>query len=94
MFLDKIAYTNKDIRYTKKGKNIYAIVLGWPGDNTGILLKSFAENAGYAIPEISTITMLGSKEPIKYELTKDGLKLTTPSKGVDSKAVVFKITTK
>ncbi|GLB51957.1 alpha-L-fucosidase [Neptunitalea chrysea] len=87
MFLDKLTYTNKDVRYTKNENIIYAIVLGWPDSN--LTLTSFA-GKNY---NISNISMLGSNEPIDFEITPEGLKLTTPKTKVDSKAVVYKIVT-
>ncbi|SFU66514.1 alpha-L-fucosidase [Pustulibacterium marinum] len=94
MFLDKITYTNKDVRYTTKGKTIYAIVLGWPGADTTFDFTAFATSNSYEIPEITSVSLLGSKAHIKYTHDKDGLHVTTPSEKVDDKAIVFKIETK
>ncbi|MDO3695358.1 alpha-L-fucosidase [Wenyingzhuangia sp. chi5] len=88
MFLDKITYTNKDIRYTKKDNNIYAIVLGWPGNNMEINLSSFANETN-----ILKVELLGSQESIVYHLEQDGLHVITPSQRIDDKAIVFKIFT-
>lgn len=90
MFLDKINYTNKDIRYTKKGKNIYAIVLGWPGMNQKINLTSFKKNE----IDIHNISILGLEEKINFKLTENQLELTTPNYKLDNRAFVFKIETK
>jgi len=93
MFLDKLSYTAQDIRYTKKGKNVYAIILGWPGAGKEMLLKSFSEdNLGANHEQIKAVHCLGSEEKISFEQTKNGLLLTAPSKQLDDKAVVFKIT--
>ena len=43
MFLDKLTYTAQDIRYTRKGNAIYAIVLGWPGGNKTIRILFLAK---------------------------------------------------
>lgn len=87
MFVDKITYGNKDVRYTRKGNTIYAIALGWPGNKATVTLTAFSPGE-YTITNVS---MLGSAETVPFELTNQGLQLTTPSQMVDTKAVVFKI---
>lgn len=94
MFLDKITYTNKDVRYTTKGKTIYAIVLGWPGANVTMNLKAFATENAYEIPTVKSVTLLGSKASIDFKQTNDGLQITTPNTVTDTKAIVFKLETK
>lgn len=89
MFLDQLSYTAKDIRYTKNGKNIYAIVLGWPGENEEISLTSFAENQ----LNIKNISILGYEGEIDFSLNKEALQITTPTQKVDDKAFVIKIQT-
>ncbi|WP_291845939.1 alpha-L-fucosidase [Lutibacter sp.] len=94
MFLDKITYTPQDIRYTKKGKVIYAIVLGWPGENTPINLTSFTtEFLGDAVPTIKNITILGIENEIPFKIDKYGLHIKTPHQKVDDMAFVIKIET-
>ena len=91
MFLDWINYTPQDIRFTKKQNVIYAIVLGWPGENTSINLKSFSEENIKDQSKIKAVSVLGSEEDISYELNKEGLQLHTPQIKLDDKAFVFKI---
>lgn len=94
MFLDKITYTPQDIRYTKKGKVIYAIVLGWPGENTPITLTSFTtEILGDAFPTIKNITILGIENEIPFKIDKYGLHIKTPHQKVDDMSFVIKIET-
>lgn len=90
MFLDKLSYTEKDVRYTKKGNNIYAIILGWPGENKKINLASFANSN----IKIKNISVLGSQEKINFSIQNEGLSINTPNTKVDEKAFVFKIETK
>ncbi|WP_241077775.1 alpha-L-fucosidase [Flavimarina sp. Hel_I_48] len=93
MFLDKISYTAQDIRYTSKGNTVYAIVLGQPEAGTEMLLRSFSEeNLDNSSAKVLGVTCLDSQDDIAFKQTKDGLQLTTPSKTINDKAVVFKIT--
>lgn len=90
MFLDWITYSGEDIRYTKKGKVVYAIVLGQPtGDN--IILKSFGQEKVEDIGKIDEITVLETGEIIPFKLMKNGLYLATPKIKVDDKAFVYQL---
>lgn len=90
MFLDQLAYTEKDIRYTQKGNAIYAIILGWPGENEKVLLSSFKSTN--LSSKIQSVAVLGSEEVVNYQDTDEGLKVQMPSEKMDDKAVVIKIT--
>ncbi|TXG38389.1 hypothetical protein FUA22_00470 [Seonamhaeicola maritimus] len=81
----------KDIRYTKKDKNVYAIQLGWPGSKKEIALETFAGKAKDL--KIKSISVLGSKERIKWKKTADGLVVTSPKKkpAKGDAAIVYRI---
>jgi len=92
MFLDRISYTPQDIRYTKKGDTIYAIVLGWPGNNASITLKSFSNNVlENNIPKVKRISILGYYSEMTFTQDTEGLHFTTPNKKIDDKAFVIKL---
>ena len=94
MFVDKITYNAKDIRYTTKGNIVYAIILGWPGNNTEVVLTSFTEKVlGKKVPEITGVSILGYGGKVKYNVDDKGLHFTTPDSEVDGKAFVVKIVT-
>jgi len=96
-----ILYTGKDIRFTVKENNLYAIALDWPGeevlihsvirrDDTGEGIKTYP---GYYIyqKEIHSVSMLGHDKPLEWELTSKGLKIKTPKNKPCEHAFVFKI---
>ncbi|MFI1772375.1 alpha-L-fucosidase [Thalassobellus citreus] len=92
MFLDKITYTPQDIRYTRKGNTIYAIVLGWPGNNKPLTLSTFTKAViRNQIPEIETVSILGYKNDVPFSIDDKGLHLKTPNQEIDDKAFVIKI---
>jgi alpha-L-fucosidase len=92
MFLDKITYTPQDIRYTKKGNTVYAIILGWPGENIPITLTSFTtEILGDELPEIKAVSILGYNEEVPFKIDASGLHLKTPNQKIDDAAFVIKI---
>ena len=94
MFLDKITYTPQDVRYTTKGKTIYAIFLGWPGNNKNITLKSFNEEVlGEMVPNVSKISVLGFSDPLDFTHDNTGLHFKLPNTEVNNMAFVVKIET-
>ena len=79
-------YTARDIRFTTKENNLYAIVLDWPGEQVtieslGVLWES----------EIKSIEMLGISEELEWSLTDEGLTIKTPDTKPCEYAYTFKI---
>jgi alpha-L-fucosidase len=72
-------FTSQDIRFTqsKDGKTLYATALNWP-ENGKIVVKSLAEGSEYYPGKISSVEMVGLKEPVKWKRTADGLEITFP----------------
>lgn len=89
---EKLVYTNKDIRYTSKGNNIYATIFGWP-DGGSVLLESFAKNNLAGDLEIKEIKLLGYDGQISWEMTGDGLLINLPPAKTDEMAIVFELNT-
>ncbi|MDR0743050.1 MAG: alpha-L-fucosidase [Tannerella sp.] len=82
------AYTVRDIRFTTKGNDFYAIVLNW--DQAGTVIKSL-NNETIADAKILNVQLLGSDEKINWEQTDEGLKLQFPEKKPCEYAYTFKI---
>lgn len=89
----KGSYTAKDIRYTRKGNVVYAIVLGWPRENQQVTMTMFGKGNKAENIEIKEVTMPGIKVKIRWERTDTGLVVTTPAKKVGDSAIVFKLIT-
>lgn len=86
-------YNAKDIRYTRKGNTVYAMVLGWPGENTEVTMSIFGKAGKAENIKVKKVTMLGTKGKIKWQRNDTGLIVTTPAKKVDNLAIVFKLIT-
>lgn len=84
----------KDIRYTQKGKTVYAIQLGWNNDEPTRVLSVFANEAKHL--KVKSVSALGSKKRVKWKMTNAGLELNQPKdKPAEAeKALVYKITLK
>jgi len=92
-FVKEVHYGAKDIRYTRNGDTVYAIVLGWPGAGETVTLGAFGKNGAARDIQVDGITLLGSREAVAYKQTRKGLALTCPSQEPDTMAVVFKLAT-
>jgi len=87
---EKIVYTEKDIRFTKKSDTeLYAIIMDTPkGD---ITIKTLSSALGVLPVGIEKVQLLGSDEELKWERTADGLVIKAPSKFPTQHAHAFRI---
>ncbi len=82
-------FTAEDIRFTTKDGTLYAICLGWPGENA--VIKSLATGSLLAAEQIVAIEMLGSSEALAWSQREDGLHIATPRQHPCDHAYTFKI---
>lgn len=73
-FHEDFQYTAKDIRFTTKGKVLYAVALGWPEDGKLVVKSLASTGAG----KITAVSLLGSKEKLTWNRTPKGLEVTLP----------------
>jgi alpha-L-fucosidase len=80
-------FTPQDVRFTtsKDGNTLYAICLGWPGDEATI--RALAEVA----PRIRAVSMLGVDQPLAWSAGSSGLTVRCPAQAPCEYAVTFKI---
>lgn len=81
-------FGNKDVRFTTKGRALYAIALGWPDD--GKLIIKALGTAKYST-EIKRVSLLGHKGKLKWKRMLDGLEIELPAQSPCEHACVFKI---
>ncbi|QEM10576.1 alpha-L-fucosidase [Mucilaginibacter rubeus] len=77
----------EDIRFTTKGKTLYATMLGWPAGNEA-LIKKLAK--GNEAGNISSVSLLGNNK-LSFEQTEAGLKVKMPENAPCKDAFVLKI---
>lgn len=88
--------TAEDIRFTrsKDNKVLFAIVLGWPGDNKPFTIKSLSTKT-IDLSSLKNIEMLisGSEKSINLSYKQDdlGLHIAMPAKQADEMAYVIKL---
>ncbi|MBV9035840.1 MAG: alpha-L-fucosidase [Acidobacteriaceae bacterium] len=83
-------YSSQDIRFTSKGKTLYAIALAWP-ENGQLTIKSLAQGSPSGHVDVKTIQLLGSNTPIKWTRDGGGLHLALPAQKTGEYAYVFKL---
>lgn len=87
------SYSNagaQEIRFTQKGKTLYAAALAWP-ENRMITIKSLASDSKLYKQRIHSVELLGYGK-VKYARTETGLIITLPQQEeFKSIAPVFKI---
>ena len=76
-FRENMTYTADDIRFTTKGKTLYAIALGWPEEGK-MTIKSLAKTSDAAQNKIKRVELLGHKGALSFEQTPDGLVVQLP----------------
>ena len=79
----------EDIRFTSKGDQLYAIVLGLPTDGK-TRIKSLAADSKYYPSAITRVELLGHGE-VAVERTKDALIVQLPDRLPNQEALCFKI---
>jgi len=82
-------FTAEDIRFTKKGSRLYAIVLDWPGEQ--LIVKSLASGSKLEARPVASVQLLGSKEALKWAQDPDGLKIQLPQAKPCDYAYAFRI---
>ena len=69
--------TSSDVRFTKKGKAIYAILMERPSDGK-VCIKSFSSTSTHFKGQIKEVRVLGFGK-MKYTQSEQGLTLTLPT---------------
>jgi alpha-L-fucosidase len=76
--------TAEDIRYTTKGKTLYAFVMDWPAQGEAVL-RSVSDKVG-------NVQLLGYEGTVRWTQDAAGLHVTMPSVQPSKHAVTLKIT--
>jgi alpha-L-fucosidase len=68
--------TAQDIRFTTKGKTLYAAVMGWP--TRELTIQSLASNSPQDPGKVLDVRLLGRDEPLRFTQDTTGLRVTLP----------------
>lgn len=81
---EKSQFNPEDIRFTTKGKTLYAIALAWPADRT-LVVKSLAGQ------KVRRVSLLGHRGRLRWEQTAAGLVVRLPGEAPCNYAVALRI---
>ncbi len=90
-FKENYQYTAKDIRFTTRGKTLYAIALGWPENGT-LVIKSLAATGDVNVNQIKRVELLGYRGKLKFTQTAEGLLVELPDKKLSDLTCSLRIT--
>jgi alpha-L-fucosidase len=79
----------EDVRFTTKGRDLYAFVMGWPERQT--VIKPLAANGQYVTGKIAGVQLLGFPGKLKWTQDTDGLKVELPPEKPCDYAFTLKI---
>jgi alpha-L-fucosidase len=83
------AFSAEDVRFTVKGKTLYALVMGSP--KSAVSIKSLGTDAKLLEEKISEISLLGSPEKLKWAQSAEALIIELPQNQPTDIAMAFKI---
>jgi alpha-L-fucosidase len=84
----KPAYTGTDIRFTKKGDVLYAVLMAWPGERA--VIASLGAGANLK-GKIERVELLGHRGHLKFKQTSQVLSVTMPPEQPARYAFALKI---
>jgi alpha-L-fucosidase len=88
-FDENYGYTAGDIRFTVKGKTLFAFCLGKPGSD--IVIHSLGKKSRLQAGNIKSVSMLGYGGKLTWRQTSEALVIDTPAKLPDWQVTGFRI---
>ena len=67
------AYTSEDIRFTRKGDVLYAVIMELPRKGQEVMIKSLSTNSQFYSAKFDNVEMLGGNI-ISYKFDREGIK--------------------
>jgi alpha-L-fucosidase len=80
-------YTAEDVRFTRRGDTLYAILMDWPAGPVTIAALGSGRSPG----RVARVELLGHGAPLAFEQTAAGLTTTLPGTRVGDHAYALKI---
>jgi alpha-L-fucosidase len=80
----------RDVRFTRKGNTLYAILLGWPGEGVEIEISSLAPALWSG--RVNRVTLLGHPSDLAHSVGPSGMRVRLPAAAAPTRhAVVLRI---
>jgi alpha-L-fucosidase len=82
-------FTADDLRFTTKGRTLYAFCMGRP--DTRVVIGPLGTSSSYGVGRITSVELLGSGGPLKWVQYAEGLTIQPPTERVSDYAIAFRI---
>jgi len=81
----------KDIRFTRNKANtiVYAIALGWPGDE--LVIQALGTSSPQSPGKVANVELLGYHDKLKYRQEASGLRVRLPAQKLSDDAIALKV---
>lgn len=84
------AYNSKDIRFTKKGEILYAVVMEWGESDKDIVIKALGTESEFYSKNMKQVELLGG-DLTSFKFESDGLRVNLPVNSEMVAPIVLKI---
>jgi len=81
--------TARDVRFTSKGKTLYAFVMGWPENET--VIASLGTQSQPEAGKVLNVELLGFQDKLRWVQEADGLRVAMPREKPGDYAIALKI---
>jgi len=71
-------FSAADVRFTAKGKTVFAFVMGWP-ESGRVSIEAMGSASPHLAGRIQRVELLGTNRPLAFEQTAQGLQVTLPA---------------
>jgi alpha-L-fucosidase len=82
--------TAEDVRFTIKGKVLYAFVMGTPAND--VIIKALGTSSPQEPGKILNVELLGHQDKLHWKQDKQALQVRVPSANMSDIGVTFKVT--
>jgi alpha-L-fucosidase len=72
------AFSAADVRFTAKGKTVFAFVMGWPASGK-VTIEAMGSASAHLAGRIQRVELLGAKRALAFEQNAEGLQVTLPT---------------
>jgi len=82
-------FTSGEVRFTTKGKSLYAFVMGWPEKEA--VIQPLAPSGPYGAIKVRNVELLGFKGKLQWKQEEAGLKVQMPAQKPSDHAICLKV---
>jgi len=82
-------FTAQDVRFTSKGKMLYAFVMGWPEKE--VIIGSLGTGSKPEAGKVQNVELLGFKGKVEWSQEATGLRVQMPAEKLSDYSIALKV---